>query len=589
MSEIKFENRNVIIDGKNVRIISGAMHYFRIHPDLWNDRLDKAAAFGLNCIETYCCWNLHEPKPGKFNFSGMLDLERYIRLVQEHGLYMILRPGPYICAEWDNGGLPAWLLAEPGMEIRRMNEPYLKAFKRYFDRLLPIIRKYQYTAGGPVIMTQIENEYASYSHDTEYLHFIYDLYRSHGIEIPIFTSDGHCGHFLHGGNIPEALLTMNFGSDSDTAWKNHQELRPGEPDFCMEFWNGWFDHWGETHHTRPAGLEEGGAAWEFDRMLSCGANVNFYMFHGGTNFGFTNGANGNFKTDYAATVTSYDYDCPLSECGDPTPKFKTCQDVIRKHSGNPRIGDIQAGRKITPAPVKFTASASLFDNLDSLASLHGFALTPPTMEKLQQNFGFVHYRKRIEGPLRDGYDLRLFEVNDYATIWQDGEFLEQRMRDNGVTPVRLREVPAEGSVIDLLVENCGRINYGPYFGRDFKGIVGSVCISYQEQLNWEYWSLELEDLSGICWKEFSPDAGKACFHKAEFELEETADAFLLRPGSKGLVWINGFNLGRYWDKGPTETLYIPAPVLKKGTNTVIVFELNELTSGEITFSPEARL
>ncbi len=589
MSEIKFENRNVIIDGKNVRIISGAMHYFRIHPDLWNDRLDKAVAFGLNCIETYCCWNLHEPKPGKFNFSGMLDLERYIRLVQEHGLYMILRPGPYICAEWDNGGLPAWLLAEPGMEIRRMNEPYLKAFKRYFDRLLPIIRKYQYTAGGPVIMTQIENEYASYSHDTEYLHFIYDLYRSHGIDIPIFTSDGHCGHFLHGGNIPEALLTMNFGSGSDTAWKNHQELRPGEPDFCMEFWNGWFDHWGETHHTRPAGLEEGGAAWEFDRMLSCGANVNFYMFHGGTNFGFTNGANGNFKTDYAATVTSYDYDCPLSECGDPTPKFKTCQDVIRKHSGNPRIGDIQTGRKITPAPVKFTASASLFDNLDSLASLHGFALTPPTMEKLQQNFGFVHYRKRIEGPLWDGYDLRLFEVNDYATIWQDGEFLDQRMRDNGVSPVKLREVPAEGSVIDLLVENCGRINYGPYFGRDFKGIVGSVCISYQEQLNWEYWSLELEDLSGICWKEFRPDAGKACFHKAEFELEETADAFLLRPGSKGLVWINGFNLGRYWDKGPTETLYIPAPVLKKGTNTVIVFELNELTSGEITFSPEARL
>ncbi len=589
MSEVKFKDKSVVIDGKKVQIISGAMHYFRIHPELWGDRLDKAVAFGLNCIETYCCWNLHEPKPGKFNFSGIVDLERYIEMVHERGLYMILRPGPYICAEWENGGFPAWLLAEPGMELRRMNEPYLKAFKRYFDELLPRIKRHLYTNGGPVIMTQIENEYASFCHDTEYLKFIYDLYRSHGIDVPIFTSDGHCGHYLHGGNIPEAMLTMNFGSNSDEAWANHQELRPGEPDFCMEFWNGWFDHWGEAHHTRVAGMEAGGAAWEFDRMLKAGANVNFYMFHGGTNFGFTNGANGNFKTDYAPTVTSYDYDCPLTECGDPSPKFKTCQDVIRKYGDTSRMKEISPSPKVVPPNAKFIASASLFDNLDHIASAHGSSGTPPTMEKLGQNFGFIHYRKRIAGPLSNQYPLRLIEVNDYATVWQDGKFLAHRMRDTGENPVKLNEVPPAGSVIDLLVENCGRINYGPYVGRDFKGIVGGVGIDLQFQLGWEYWSLELEDLSGLKWEEFAPNGGAGFFHKAEFELDETGDAFLFRPGSKGLAWVNGFNLGRYWDKGPTETLYIPSPVLKKGKNTVVVFEQNELNSDEIKFSPELKL
>ena len=352
MSEIPIGKRGLVLDGKPTRIISGAMHYFRIHPDQWDDRLDKAVAFGLNCVETYCCWNLHEPKRGQFRFTGLTDLERFIRAVQDHGLYLILRPGPYICAEWENGGFPAWLLAVPGIELRRMNEPYLDAVKAYFDELLPRIKRHLYTCGGPVIMMQIENEYASYGMDRAYLKYLYDLYVSHGINVPIFTSDGDSGHYLH-VSIPEALQTMNFGSGSDDAWKQHRALRPDEPDFCMEFWNGWFDRWGEGHHRRPAGMEEGGAAWEFDRMLAAGANVNFYMFHGGTNFGFTAGASRSQFRDYAPIVTSYDYDCPLSECGDPTGKFTTCQSVIRRYSDNPRIREIKPGKKVVPPDARF--------------------------------------------------------------------------------------------------------------------------------------------------------------------------------------------------------------------------------------------
>ena len=588
MGTIRIEKKSLLLNEKPARIISGAMHYFRVHQDLWNDRLDKAVAFGLNCMETYCCWNLHEPKPGKFCFSGMLDLERYIRCIQEHGLYLILRPGPYICAEWENGGFPAWLMAVPGIEFRRMNKPYLDAVKRYFDELLPRIKPWLYTSGGPVIMMQIENEYASYGNDKAYLKFLYDLYRSHGIDVPLFTSDGAGGHYLHVG-LPEAMMTVNFGSGSDEAWKRLHAVRSGEPDFCMEFWNGWFDHWGEEHHTRSAGMEEGGAARELDRMLSAGANVNLYMFHGGTNFGFCSGANGNHLHDYAPTVTSYDYDSPLSECGDPTDKFFACQAVIRRHFPNARTAEVKPGKKIVPPDVSFCGSTPLLKNLDLLASAHGRAVTPPTMEQLKQNFGFIHYRCRLTGPLDKDYELYLFDVNDYAMVWQDGRFLEARMRDTGEKPLKLHAVPAEGSTLDVLVENCGRINYGPYTGKDFKGIVGGVALYLQFQMNWEYWSLELEDLSGLRFDSFDPHAGPAFFHAAEFDLEETGDAFLMRPGKKGTVWINGFNLGRYWDRGPTQTLYVPAPVLKKGRNFAVILEQEQLESASLCFSTAPRL
>lgn len=591
MKKIEIKNDDIKIDGKSIQIISGAIHYFRIHPDLWDDRLDKAVAFGLNCIETYIPWNIHEPHRGEFCFEGICDFEKFIDKVHERNLKMILRPGPYICAEWDNGGIPAWVSGLDGVSLRCMNEVYIKALTDYFDVLLPKITPKLYSNGGPVIMMQVENEYGSYGNDHKYMQYIADLYRKHGIDVPLATSDGPGGHFLLGGSLPDILTAVNFGGEPEKAFANLKTFSPDSPKICMEFWNGWFDHWGGKHHTRGAGAEPGGAAEVFEKMLASGAHVNFYMFHGGTNFGFTNGANGTFRDEYIPTVTSYDYDCPLNEYGDASCKFESCQKIIAKYSNNPAIKSVKPVKKICPANVKFSGSAVLLDNIANICTLHGHAVVPPTMEKLGENFGFIHYRTRIDGPMPilPGFDygmetLNLFEVNDYAMVWLDGKFMGHRMRDDGRKYFELPPIGKEGAVIDILVENCGRKNYGTYVGKDFKGIVNCVSVGQQKLVNWDYNLLPMADLSRLEFAKFNDVP--ATFHFAEFEVEEIGEAFVRRPGTKGAVWVNGFNLGRYWNVGPTETLYIPSPVLKKGRNEIIVLELEKLDSNSIVFSPE---
>ena len=589
MRNVAINDGKIWIDDKPEQIISGAIHYFRVHPDLWDDRLDKAVAFGLNSIETYVPWNLHEPHPGEYNFSGIADLESFIAKVQAHGLYLILRPSPYICAEWDNGGLPGWLMAVPGVELRRMNQPYLDAVTRYYDVLLPKLEKWIYPNGGPIIMLQVENEYGSYGHDAQYLQYMSDLYRKHNLNVPHFTSDGGYGHYILGGTIPGTMMALNFGSRSEEAFRNGRRVRPEGPDFCMEFWNGWFDHWGETHHTHDE-AQMNAVAKELDTMLSAGAHVNFYMFHGGTNFGFYNGANGNFGTEYSPTVTSYDYDCPVSEYGDPSPKYYAFRSVIAKHTGKKLDAVIEPVKKVCPASVTLMESGSVLDNLDALKTVSGNAWTPPTMEQVGENFGFIHYSTKIDGPLLPqsvcGYQecLRLIEVNDFAQVWLDGKYLGSLLRDIGSNAIKLPEIPAEGAKLDVLVENCGRINYGPRVGKDFKGIVGGVALEMQFRFGWDYNMLPMTDVSKLSYGAFADTP--ATFHRGYFDLEEVGEAFLKRPGIKGLVWVNGFNIGRYWEKGPAETMYIPSPVLKKGRNEIIVLELEKLQSETITFSPE---
>ena len=591
MKTVEIKNDDIKIDGKSVQIISGTIHYFRVHPDLWDDRLDKAVAFGLNCIETYIPWNIHEPHKGEFCFEGICDFEKFIDKVNDHGLKLILRPGPYICAEWDNGGIPAWVCGLEGVELRCMNDIYVKALTNYFDVLLPKITPKLYTNGGPVIMIQVENEYGSFANDHKYMQYIADLYKKHGIDVPYVTSDGAYGHYLIGGTLPGVLATANFGSEPEKSFANLKSFRPDSPKMCMEFWNGWFDHWGEQHHTRGAGTEPGGAADVLEKMLASGAHVNFYMFHGGTNFGFTNGANGNYRDEYAPTVTSYDYDCPLNEYGDASPKFESCQKIIAKYSNNTAIGRIKPVKTICPASFELTESAFLLDNLDNLKTSNGSSIMPPTMEKLGENFGFIHYRTRLEGPMPletelscNVEKLRLFEVNDYAMVWLDGKYLGARMRDDGRNAFELPPIGKNGAILDIAVENCGRKNYGPYVGKDFKGIAGCVSLELQKLVNWDYNLLPMADLSRLKFRKFN-DA-PATFHRGKFEISEAGEAFLKRPGTKGLVWVNGFNLGRYWNIGPTETLYIPSPVLKKGSNEIIILELDHLDCKYLEFSPE---
>jgi beta-galactosidase len=325
LSTFAIGDHDFLLDGEPFRILSGAIHYFRVHPDLWADRIHKARLMGLNTIETYVPWNEHSPAPGTFRTDGGLDLGRFLDLVAAEGMQAIVRPGPYICAEWDNGGLPAWLFTDPTVGVRSSEAGYLAAVDSFMDSLLPIVVERQITRGGPVILFQIENEYGAYGADKAYLQHLVDIAKRAGVEVPLFTCDQPFGTMIEDGSLPELHKTGTFGSRAAERLAFLRERQPSGPLMCAEFWNGWFDNWGTHHHTTDAAA----SAAELDALLAAGASVNIYMFHGGTNFGFTNGAND--KGIYEPTITSYDYDAPLSEDGFPTDKYFAFRDVIAKH------------------------------------------------------------------------------------------------------------------------------------------------------------------------------------------------------------------------------------------------------------------
>jgi beta-galactosidase len=583
-NNVEITSSEIKIDGQPIQIISGAVHYFRIHPEQWRDRLQKAAQMGLNCVETYFCWNLHEAVPGEFDFSGILDFERFIKTAQELELYVIVRPGPYICAEWANGGIPPWLMNVPGCRLRRSNAPYLAAVKSWFDVLLPKLRQMQYTNGGPIIMAAVENEYGSFGRDSDYVKSLRQMYLEHGFDIPLVTADGGSGNIcMLGGSISECPVTLTFGGGEVMKYfADKRKLFPDGPDFCMEYWLGIFDHWGVPHRT----IDTENAAEKLDMMLSSGASVNIYMFIGGTNFGFTNGANMGTTPfdDYLPHTTSYDYDAPLNEAGDPTPKYFALQSVIKKYRPGASSAPAPVAKKIACAPVTLTESAALFEHLNELSEMRKTGDTEP-METFGQNQGFILYRTRLRGPVGDPPfdDIKIYGLRDRAQLWCDGAYLGAAYRNDKTISFPVK-VPAEGSRLDVLVENMGHINYGPFFGKDLKGIVDGITIGYQYQNDYECFPLPLTDLSGLT---FTKMAGMQSdcptFYRGEFEIAETADTFLIFPGVKGVVWINGFNLGRYWSIGPGNALYVPGPVLKTGCNELIVFELHKLNKRQVEF------
>ena len=576
MRTVTVSGRDILVDGQPIRLISGAVHYFRIIPELWEDRLLKTRALGLNAIETYVPWNLHEPERGQFNFSGLADVEKFIALAGKLGLMVILRPSPYICSEWEFGGLPAWLLNLPGIRLRCFNAPYLDAVRSYFDELLPRLKKFQYSENGPVIMLQIENEYGSYGNDKRYLQFFVDEYRRHGFTVPFFTSDGPDDLMLQGGTLPGVMKTVNFGSRPEEAFAQLAKYQPEGPVMCMEYWDGWFDHWRKPHHTRNAH----DASVCLDRMLQTGAHVNMYMFHGGTNFGFMNGANANTLAEYAPTVTSYDYDSPLSECGDITPKYLAFREAIAKI--RPEIKDLPLpapGRKAAYGKITLTDRAALFDNLTASGTRHECADTA-TMESLGQAYGYILYRRML--PSREAaVTLTVQEPRDRAQVLIDGKEVAVFYRTDAVHSVQLPASDRE-TRLDILVENLGRQNYGPILEDNRKGISFGVKLDYQYQYGWEIYTLPMATLDGLQFHAAEHLAGPA-FYRAEFTADDPADTFLKIPGTKGVAWINGFNLGRYWMEGPQRTLYVPGPLLRRGRNTVVVFEQHELMEGMVEF------
>lgn len=567
MPSFTIEQNHFLLDGRPFRILSGAMHYFRVHPQYWKDRLLKLRAMGLNTVETYVAWNLHEPQPEEYDFTGFLNLERYIELAAELGLKVIVRPGPYICAEWEFGGLPAWLLKDPGMRVRCMYPPYLEAVDRYFDQLIRRLVPLQITHDGPVIAMQVENEYGSYGNDQRYLKYLEEGLRLRGVDVLLLTSDGPSDEMLQYGTLPHVFKTANFGSRAGEAFEKLREYQLDGPLMCTEFWNGWFDHWGERHHTRAAY----DAAQSLEDILSAGASVNLYMFHGGTNFGFMNGANAAPAPRYQPTVTSYDYDAPLNEAGTPTAKYFAFREVISRHVDLPAEALPEDAPAASYGQLKLSESAALMDNLENLSSPVHSAI-PETMEALGQNYGFILYQTQLSGPRQEAR-LSILGLHDRAQVFMDDEPLGILERENPGRSLSL-EVPPQGTTLEFLVENMGRVNYGPDLSFERKGITGGVLLGQQHLFGWTIYPLPLDDLTALHFLPGLPERWPA-FLRGTFTVENPADTYLALPGwNKGAAWVNGFNLGRYWKRGPQKTLYIPAPLLQPGENELVVLELH---------------
>lgn len=579
MPTFTHNSENFLLDGEKFTIVSGTIHYFRVVEEYWEDRLKKLKACGFNTVETYTCWNLHERKEGSFDFTGRLNIAKFLEIAKQLDLYVILRPGPYICSEWEMGGLPSWLLSYSNMRIRCNDQLYLEKVRNYYTALFNEVRPYLCTNGGNILMVQIENEYGSYGDDKDYLRSIAQIYHDLDVNCELFTSDGACLSMLGGGTLDEYLATINFGSSPTGQFDYLKWFRPGQPSMCAEYWNGWFDHWYEPHHTRDGA----DTAKTFDEMLSYGASVNFYMLHGGTNFGFTNGAN--CGGNYEPTITSYDYDAPISECGDITPKYYMVKEVIEKHFGPAPDIKVENQKKLAYGDVKLTECAPLFDNLDALSNPIENA-SPLSMEEIGQDFGYILYSTEIKAPF-DESQLYIENVHDRAHIFVNGEYRGLVERSRKQDTITLSQKPGEVTKLDILVENMGRVNYGPHI-YDRKGIVGRVALGGRFHFGWTMRSLPLDDLSKLHYNAVDESSEKhtvPAFYRGKFNVSELADTFLrIDSGNKGVAFINGFNLGRYFNSaGPQKTLYIPAPLLREGENELVIFETDTMAELKVTF------
>ena len=560
--QVKIENGTFNINGKDVQLICGEMHYPRIPHEYWRDRLHRARAMGLNTVSAYVFWNFHERQPGVFDFSGQADIAEFVRIAQEEGLYVILRPGPYVCAEWDFGGYPSWLLKEKDLTYRSKDPRFMSYCERYIKELGKQLAPLTINNGGNIIMVQVENEYGSYAADKEYLAAIRDMLQEAGFNVPLFTCDG--GGQVEAGHIAGALPTLNgvFGED---IFKIVDKYHPGGPYFVAEFYPAWFDEWGKRHssvaYERPAE--------QLDWMLGHGVSVSMYMFHGGTNFWYMNGANtsGGFRPQ----PTSYDYDAPLGEWGNCYPKYHAFREIIQKYlPEGTQLPEVPADNPTTTfATVELKESAPLTTAFHQTIQSEDVL----SMEDVGADFGYIHYQTTIKTPGKQ--KLIIQDLRDYAVILVDGKqvaSLDRRYNQNSTT-LDIHKVPA---TLEILVENTGRVNYGPDILFNRKGITSQVLWGNEKLTGWSITPLPLykEEVSSLSFGQ--EIKGVPAFHRGTFIIEQQGDCFVdMSQWGKGAVWVNGKSLGRFWNIGPQQTLYIPAPWLKKGENEIVVFEMED--------------
>jgi len=551
-----------LLDGKPFVMISGEMHYTRIPAAYWRDRMKMAKAMGLNTIGAYVFWNAHEQEQGKYDFTGNNNIAEFIKMAKEEGLWVVLRPSPYVCAEWEFGGYPWWLLKDSTVKVRSKDERFFTAYTKYIQRLSKELVPLLITHGGNILMVQIENEYGSYSNDKSYLELNKKIFREAGFDGVLFTCDG--ADKMHDGYLPGTLPAVNGSDNPAEVKKLINTYHDGKgPYYIAEWYPGWFDQWGKPH-AKTNGQKE---AQKLDEVLSAGVSINIYLFHGGTTRGFMNGANRNYTEPYAPQTSSYDYDSPLDESGNPTYKYFMFRDVIAKH--------LPAGTTLPPIPdnkkairlpdIQLTASAGLFDNLPKPVT----AAKPLCFEDLNQAYGFVLYRTELTA-YNTGY-LTINGLRDYAVVYLNNQkvgVLDRRLNQDSL----LLTGTTGNATLDILVENNGRINYGPYLTDNRKGILGEVVLNNKSLTNWKMYGFPFENDKGIKYTS-KPVVGQPALYKGSFTLNETGDTYFdLSSFGKGFVFLNGHNLGKYWQIGPQQTAYVPACWLKKGTNEVIVFD-----------------
>lgn len=562
--EFSYNEEHFLLDGKPLQIIGGEIHYPRVPREAWRHRLKMAKAMGLNTIGTYVFWNVHEPQKGVYDFAGNHDIAAFVKMAQEEGLWVILRPSPYVCAEWEFGGYPYWLQNIKGLRVRSTEPQYLAAYKNYIRQVGKQLAPYLVTHGGNVLMVQLENEYGSYASDRAYLKINQQLFVEAGFDCLLYTCDP--AKDVAKGYLPGLLPAVNGLARPEQVKSLVRKYHDGKgPFFVAEWYPAWFDWWGVKHHTVPAEDYAG----QLDALLSAGMSVNMYMFHGGTTRGFMNGANCYDTGYYEPQVSSYDYDAPLDEAGNPTHKFMLFRKVIQKNlPAGQSLPEVPAAKPSIVLPaISFQNTADIFSVLPAPKK----AQKPLTFEALHQPYGFVLYRSLQAGGKKG--ILRIKELRDYGIVMINGKrvgVLDRRFKQDSLQV----DLPAGKVTIDILVENMGRINFGPNLLKNEKGITSRVTFNGQELTGWQMYSLPFDNINKTVITNTKVAADAPVLKKAVFELAATGDTYLdMRQWGKGCVWINGHHLGRYWSIGPQQTLYVPAEWLKKGKNEVVVLEL----------------
>lgn len=568
-----------MLDGKPFQIISGELHPARIPREYWRHRIQMTKAMGCNTIATYIFWNYHETSEGIFDFkSENRDIAEFIRICQQEKMWVLLRPGPYVCAEWDFGGLPPWLLKIPDIRVRCMDTRYMQAVSRYIRYLSNEIRSLQCNNGGPILMLQIENEYGSYGNDKEYLETLRNYWIKNGITIPFYTADGPTAFMLEAGNIDGAAIGLDSGGNEND-FEQARKRNPNVPAFSSETYPGWLTHWGEKF-ARP---DTTGLKKEVEFLLKNNKSFNLYVVHGGTNFGFTAGANAFSPTQYQPDITSYDYDAPISEQGRPTAKYFMLRNLISRYVKY-KIPDPPP-----PVPAITIPSFELFNTGNIWVMLRGIkpvqSPQPLPMEMLGQNQGYIVYRTKLIG--HKGGKLTLWEPHDYALVFLNGKFIDTVFRDGGKWTVDLpvSDPAIKEPELEILVEGMGHINFAQFM-IDRKGITDRVTLNGMTLMNWEMFPVPVDER--FMKEALKRTAGRAddregLFFNGQFNLKETGDTYFDMSGySKGILIVNGHNLGRYWNIGPQQRLYCPASWLLKGENKITVFDLHQRVAAPVS-------